>query len=406
MSLPLSLTSEGLSRVARLPWPNDFTFIIAGKRYETTKFFASFLSPVVAQVILTDPTADTFEIPIEDPGHSFAFVMQLMTGERVNLPMAKLQFFREIGRYLGNKELTNMRLSDADTLELTVENAVELAMSSTETPRDDVVSFIASHVSEVPSDSLKLLPVETLLAIFNNDALKLPGEVWLVEFVTQLVQSGKKDANQLISCIYLENLTREEMKQFGLLLRMGTPTGDVLERMANTLSAGGLSASRKNCSERYLSSDIELTYNDPNDFSGLFKWFYDRYGESVDRELTVDMRHQLDNGLLRLSPSEVPNCSTIIDLKERALKVTGFVFESGSMGVRDIVLTGDSGSSGNWFPIGRTREGMNYSGRNYQACQSDNAFRRLRISWRLSLNGGFVSGDLGFRIELFGRLTT
>lgn len=404
MSLPFSLTAEGLSRVAHLPWPNDFTFIIAGKRYETTKFLASFLSPIVSQMILTDPTADTFEIPIEDPDHTFAFIMRLMAGETVNLPLAKLQFLKEVGRYLGNKELTNMRISDADTLDLTLENAVELAMSSAETPRDDVVSFIASHVSEVSSDSLKLLPVGTLLEIFSHEALKLPREAWLLEFVTQLVQSGKKDASRLISCIYLENLTREEMKQFGLLLRAGTPTGDVLERMANTLSAGGLAASRKNCSGRYLSSGTEFTYNNPNDFSGLFKWFYNTYGANVDRELTVDSRHCFENGLLKLTPSERP-FRVVVDLKERALKVTGFVFEVCGMPSRDIVLKGDSGGSENWVQIGRTREGMNYNPgvRTYQACQSDTAFRKLQVTWRCDTMSSIHRDEL--RIELFGTLT-
>ena len=57
----------------------NFSFIVNGQVYQTHKFVASLLSPIVSNLLLTDKTMDSFEIQTKNSQGDFQLLLNLVS---------------------------------------------------------------------------------------------------------------------------------------------------------------------------------------------------------------------------------------------------------------------------------------------------------------------------------------
>jgi hypothetical protein len=92
----VGLSAKGLANIPGNIYENDFTFIVGEDRYQCSSFIASFLSPRIGQLQVSDSTLQQFVIATKDPEHYFHNFMCLGEGCKMTLTNENSGFFRSI----------------------------------------------------------------------------------------------------------------------------------------------------------------------------------------------------------------------------------------------------------------------------------------------------------------------
>ena len=82
-------------------YDQDFTFIVNGKEYTTSRVVSDLLSPYISQMHQTDPTISTFTITTKEKG-DFKHILDLVTFTTHSIPTNEILFFSEVIEQLGN----------------------------------------------------------------------------------------------------------------------------------------------------------------------------------------------------------------------------------------------------------------------------------------------------------------
>ena len=101
----LFLTNAGIKNILNLQLENDFYFIIQDQTYPCTKIQASFISPNISQILMSDPLCESFEIEINDPNHLFQNIMKILKGDSISVTASNYDFLLLIAAKFGNKEM-------------------------------------------------------------------------------------------------------------------------------------------------------------------------------------------------------------------------------------------------------------------------------------------------------------
>jgi hypothetical protein len=183
--IALSLAGLHLAdRVSR----KDFRFLIDSTPFVCDRFQAAFLSPRVAQALLTDPTTDEFLL---DHPHSDSFdiLSHLICGDSVVIDDSNLDIFSALIEDLANAELSNSVLKFIENQEkLNVSNCISRFQlkSRLGLDIDRERDFIASTISDLSVDDVRGLDLMTMSTILQSDSLRILNEDWLLEFILQL----------------------------------------------------------------------------------------------------------------------------------------------------------------------------------------------------------------------------
>ena len=283
--VPFTLALD-LRRIDALAFPKDFSFKVGGREYPVPKMLAALLSPLVARILSADFLANSLDVDIDDPDGDFQIVMDLLVGKRDGVPASKLLFLAQVGNLIGNKQLMHI----ADTAwsgALTVDNAIaatKFYQQTRQTVPSEVLDFVAAHIPEMDENGLKGLSCDLLLKIFNSDKLMIPNETWLLDFVYDLVQTGKENAACLVPCIYFENLNKEDLHRFAEFGEKDLLTGSIVQRMCNMVTCSAeLNHEKAERRRRYARGSIEFKYQSSTERSGVFSYLYEQSASSGGR---------------------------------------------------------------------------------------------------------------------------
>ena len=76
-------------------YPNDFTFIVNGQKFKTSRLVSDLLSPKISHIHANDPTYDTFTIDTSNHGN-FDNILKLVNFKEVNYPEKEIPFISEV----------------------------------------------------------------------------------------------------------------------------------------------------------------------------------------------------------------------------------------------------------------------------------------------------------------------
>lgn len=104
-------------------YEKDFTFIVNGKEYPTTRFLADLISPIILHYHFTDETIDKFYIYTSHPKgeHNFSEILSLINSDEIILTKDQFEYFIEIFIKLGNEKELH-KLIPTNTSEITIDN--------------------------------------------------------------------------------------------------------------------------------------------------------------------------------------------------------------------------------------------------------------------------------------------
>jgi hypothetical protein len=207
----IALSTKGLKLADRVS-RKDFRFLCGAETFVCDRFQAAFVSPRIANSMLSDPSLDEFSLTHSD-SRSFKILSSLMSGDFAIVEESNAEVFRGLIEDLGNCELSEKVLTFLDQGEkLDVSNWKSKLLFKMkldvgiEVERD----FIASHISELPIEEFRELDIEILIDILRSESMRIPNEDWLLEFIFKFGRSH----SQLIGEVRFEYLSPTSIDLF------------------------------------------------------------------------------------------------------------------------------------------------------------------------------------------------
>jgi hypothetical protein len=154
-------------------------------RYPCSLAQAVFLSPTVSDLSRVDRSIDEFVVTTTSEFTHGAQILSLLSGDAVSVTRSNRAHLAEVSAVLGNSELEKLLLFD----DITASNVAGRILANTrrgsESDVSGEISFVQSHLTDVPLEDLKALGVGVLELVFAGGVI-VSSEDWLFEMITSL----------------------------------------------------------------------------------------------------------------------------------------------------------------------------------------------------------------------------
>ena len=101
----IQLSYSCIMNVPLQTYNNDFTFIVNGKEFQTSRIISDLLSPKICKIHMIDPTIDTLCIKTSQQGH-FSYILDLVSFTKKSIPTTELPFISEVIEILENETIS------------------------------------------------------------------------------------------------------------------------------------------------------------------------------------------------------------------------------------------------------------------------------------------------------------
>ena len=213
----IQLNSSCILNVPLQIYDNDFSFIVNGNEFKTSRIIADILSPIISRIHSTDPSASNFIINTQRKG-DFSHILNLVQFNQINLPEDEVPFISEVIEILNNDSIEYL---DANT-EISTDNVIDLIRFHEKFPvfysnrLSTEIDFTSSHFYEIcenkESEFFKL-SFDTVFKIINNRKLQLKTEDQLLRFINGLY-SENSEYSILYETILFDNVSSESIQEF------------------------------------------------------------------------------------------------------------------------------------------------------------------------------------------------
>ena len=433
----VQLAHSAILNVPFETYSNNFTFIVNGEKFQTSKLASDLISKKISKIHLNDPKFDLFVINTTNSG-DFSTILNFINFSEVTISTEEIPFLVEIISIL---EIESLNYHSSDEIEdLTEENCFSIIQKhltcepffqknlSTE------IDFIASHfhsLCETQKEQLEILPLNIICKILSSDNLSLISENQLLNFVNNLYLNDQ-EYSILYEFIQFENVSSECMKHFLTLYDHNDITCGMWTRLSCRLEKE-LNSDNKN-QKRYTNqmnlltqTQTEIIEFEPKDsFNGIIQYLKTQSNGQIEKEIDITASSIYDNSETR-QPSNVirygdsfysfysqdqPNNWLCFDFKHWRIIPTDYTIKSYNVtqNYRSLKSWAIEGSSDNlsWIPID-TQENCAYLNGSllthtfHIEKQQNKEFRYIRIRSTGPCWTGEHYLNIG-RFELYGKL--
>ncbi|KAK8865196.1 hypothetical protein M9Y10_010732 [Tritrichomonas musculus] len=218
---------------------NDFTFIVNGKEFQTSRLISDLLSPKICQFHSIDPTIDVFTINTTNQG-DFSHILQLVNFKTNKISVDEIPFIAEVLEILCNDKI---KIEEIENIELTTDNIIEEIQkreknrnfySETFLQEIEFISTVMGELIKTQEDQLMNLQIDTLEMILSNPQLSINSEDELLQFLNKLYERNSM-YSILYEYVYFDNVTSPVMKKFTEMIRMDDITTGCWKKLCERL---------------------------------------------------------------------------------------------------------------------------------------------------------------------------
>ena len=301
----IQLKTSCVTTVPLQVYNNDFSFIVNGEEFKTSKIISDLLSPVICQIHSNDPIFDTFIINTQERGN-FSHILNLLNFKPNNIPNNEIPFFLEIIEILGISSIEYQ--CPKESTEITIDNVFTLLKQHEKHPQfyhnrfSSEIEFISSHFSELCEDKeeeLTKLSIDTLIKILSNENLQLETEDQLLKFSNKLYSNDAK-YSILYETVLFENVTSDSMKIFTSIYDMNDLTSSTWNRLSKRLEQDSPNKNEKSSekNKRYKNvkeRGIEFQWSDQNEFKGIIHYLREKSNNQIENEINITASTTVNN---------------------------------------------------------------------------------------------------------------
>lgn len=216
-------------------YEDDFTFIVNGEKFPTSRLFAELLSPKISDLRIQDPTICEYHINTKTKGN-FNGILELKNFNLIQMKTFILEILAELGTtsrdvYIeSNKEEISIdnvinRISMHENKEIFAKNY------------NEEIEFVSSHFTEMnekKKSEMKKLSNYSLWNIINNEHLTISNEDELVLFINEAYLESSENSN-LYEFVLFTNVDSNTMKKFVEVVKFEDITGGIWESISSRL---------------------------------------------------------------------------------------------------------------------------------------------------------------------------
>lgn len=343
---------SGLKEIPFDKYEKDFTFIVDGRSYHTSRFLADLLSPIIRKYHETDESLNKFYINTHKKTKSqeksnknspdyFLEILDLVKSDEQTISDSnRIDYYIDIFLSLGNEtELCKFQPQFKETLNLNnvYERIQIMQRFYSKTQGKDLkfninkeIDFIASHFYEINKEELKNIDISIIELILSNDKIQLEDENSLLDFVIELYQKNEKNSN-LFEYVDFSAVDQENIEEFVNTFDLNDINLSIWKMICKRIIQ--TSPSKKVNQLRYhkeINDNVKVfELKSKNELNGIFKYLSDQTkGNIHDKGIinvttnSLNINHQPKNLV------DLRNTDYFDTLKENGSKIVCFDFKN------------------------------------------------------------------------------
>lgn len=305
----IQLKTSSILNVPLQNYSEEFTFVVNGKEFKTTRLVSELISPEVCKIHFNDPTIDRFCIETVEEG-DFSHILNLANFNEVEISAKETDFLTEVLEILGNESIEV--LEGNFNPKITVDNILHLMKNHEKHSRInsknfmEKVEFISTHFFEICEKlrrELKSLSVDTLYEILNHPKLQLNTEDQLVQFVNELC-SENPTFSVLYETVHFVNVSSHMMKEFLSNYDEENMTRVTWKKLCDRLESE-IEKKEQFYEERYKiegKNGQTFKVTNENTFSGIFSYLKNNSSNKIDDIVNITVSSSNNEGYEQFYP--------------------------------------------------------------------------------------------------------
>ena len=296
----IQLKATSILNVPLQLYEEDFSFVVNGEEFKTSRIISDLLSPKICQLRMNDPTLNMYVINTSEQGN-FSNVLKLVNFDQNDIPENEIPFILEVMEILNNKSIEFQ--DQENSVKITTDNVFSLILRHEKYPHfyskslQNEIEFVSSNFNEIcdeKTEDLTKIKFDTLFSIINNSKLKLESEDQLLKFINKLYCRDVK-YSILYETVYFVNVSSEAMGEFISHFDMNDLTASVWNRLSDRLLEDVKNEAKVCAKERYKLSGKIFMMNNDKEFNGIFNYLRKLSNNNIENEVTFDSTYKVPN---------------------------------------------------------------------------------------------------------------
>lgn len=353
------LKTSCIDEVPLQSYNKDFTFIVNGEEFHTSKVESDLLSTKINKIHLNDPTFDNITINTHNEGN-FSEYLQLLNFSSLKITKNQLDFFIELFEILGTDHFNIDIDILQEPIELTNENVFSYLKEHSKHKNinkklyNNEIEFISSHLNEIiekQKEEFLTLDISTILEILNNEHIQLRDEDQLLEFVNEMYNDDKKYSIFYEEVLFV-NVSTEKINEFISIFDKNDLSENTWLNLCERLKMD-IKLEEENYPNRYLKQGkrkrkdkmkgITIPFTGNNEFKGIISYLRNESKQNIENSINVTSSSIYNNNQ-DFSPikavlyeennkdfgsDSIKNSWICIDFKEHRIQPTHYTIKSG-----------------------------------------------------------------------------
>lgn len=293
-TVKIQLKQSSILQVPFQAYNEEFTFIVNGEEFKTSRLISDLISPNISKIHSVDPTIDEYTINTKNHGH-FSRIFNLINFQQNNIPDQEIPFFIEVIEQIGNDTIDFV--SDLENSKITTDNIFKAfkihskykqIFSEQILKEIDFISLNFHELIESQKENFKELDAETLYAIINNSKLKLKNEDQLLNFVNELYLIDNEKFGDFYESVLFINASTSSISKFIEIFDLNDITNltwiSICDRFKQEIES---KLKFEGNQERYTKSDKLMKFDkiEGKDFQGIFNYLRNKTSNKIENEV-------------------------------------------------------------------------------------------------------------------------
>ena len=305
-----SLSLNNAQKIAIDKYENNFTFIVGDQEYQTNRFVADILSPIINESHYQDESINEFRIQTKhEPGRYFNEFLQLARFQAEEIDEEKRLIFSDYFLQLGNIDeyfklqptyFTDISVSNVISRikTLSCNNIKKYITGNEENNLLTLINFASEHFCEIDKEELITVEAGTLAKIIDNSHLQLNTEDELIEIVLKKYTEEPEETSNLFEYIEFKTLSEESIEQFIEKFDIEYLTRGTWLSICGRLCKSKIYESRfhrqtgqnqKQKEEELSKKTISIEHQEGREFSGIMKHLSESTGGNIHDNGTIEI---------------------------------------------------------------------------------------------------------------------
>lgn len=403
-NINFTLSLENFKSIPLHKFEKDFTFIVNGIKYQTSRIIAEILSPKIRNLHFTDDCINEYIINIEEKTYQDYFndFLNLTSFDNSTLDSLHQKYYSEFFLLLGNID-EYFRIQPEIINEITNDNAVDILISISHKYHKiykkiefnsqidlnslyniesvhKVISFISSNFEKVKKSRLTELDISLLEQIISNENLQILEEDSLLMFAISLYEKDSQYTS-LFEHILFQNVSEKALSTFINKFNLEDINysiwNSICNRLVPTLFNDDKEQENIDLKERkifrYIQKVSEFEHQKGNELHGILRHLTEKTGGNIHDNGTIDIssnsiwnddhnryhpKNLVDYNNDNYYDSKIDgNAFICFDFKEKSIQLSCYSIESdnaeeGSGHLRNWIIE-VSNNAQNWIEIDR-----------------------------------------------------